>query len=136
MLDLSRPRHQHIAERLRSNVIAWLGTVRPDGRPHLVAVWFLWDGERILIFSKPNNQKVRNLRQNPNVTVALDDTDDGDDPIVIEGAAELVDDPDISTNLPAYLEKYGEAMKEIGLPGAEMAKVYSQAIRITPVRVV
>lgn len=136
MLDLSQPRHQHIAERLRANVIAWLGSVRPDGRPHLVAVWFLWNDEHILIFSKPNNQKVRNLRQNPNVTLALDDTNEGDDPIVIEGSAELVDDPDISTNLAAYLAKYGEAMQEIGLPGAEMAKVYSQAIRITPSRVI
>ncbi len=136
MLDLTQPRHQHIAERLRSNVIAWLGTVRADGRPHLVAVWFLWDGEHILIFSIPNNQKIRNLRQNANVTVALDDTHDGEDPIVIEGTAELVDDPNISTNLPAYLEKYGEAMKQIGLPGAAMAKVYTQAIRITPARVV
>ena len=104
--------------------------------PHLVAVWFLWNDEHILIFSKPNNQKVRNLRQNPNVTLALDDTTEGDDPIVIEGSAELVDDPDISTNLAAYLAKYGEAMKEIGLPGADMAKVYSQAIRITPSRVI
>ena len=136
MLDLSRPRHQHIAERLRSNVIAWLGTVRSDGRPHLVAVWFLWNDEHILVFSKPKNQKVRNLRQNPNVTLALDDTREGDDPIVIEGIAELVEDLGISTSLPAYLEKYGEAMKEIGLPGDEMAKVYSQAIRITPSRAV
>jgi hypothetical protein len=70
------------------------------------------------------------------VTLALDDTREGDDPIVVEGTAELVDDPGISTSLPAYLEKYGEAMKEIGLPGDEMAKVYSQAIRITPSRVV
>src|SRR5690242_21807993 len=136
MLDLTQPLHQLVAEHLHSNVIAWNVTVRSVGRPHLVAVWFIWNDEHLLVFSKPNNQKVRNLRQNPNVTVALDDTDDGDDPIVIEGAAELVDDSDISTNLPAYLEKYGEAMKEIGLPGAQMAKVYSQAIRITPARVV
>ena len=25
-------------------------TVRTDGRPHAVVVWFLWDGEAILIF--------------------------------------------------------------------------------------
>ncbi len=39
----------HIEERLRSNEMVWLTTVRPDGRPHSVPVWFLWDGATVLI---------------------------------------------------------------------------------------
>src|SRR5262245_15081987 len=135
MLDLTQPQHQHVAERLRTDIIVWLGTVRPDSRPHQVAVWFLWDGAQIFIFSKPNNQKVRNLRQNSAVSLALDNTREGADPITIEGTAELVDDAAITTSMPTYIAKYGEAMKRIGLPGDQMAKVYSQAIRITPTRV-
>src|SRR5690349_12857681 len=73
-LDMSDPRQAHTAERLRAEEILWLASVRPDGRPHLVPVWFLWEGETILIFSKPENQKIRNLRQNPAVSVSLDDT--------------------------------------------------------------
>ncbi len=38
MLDLVNPEHAHVDERLRKNLIHWLSSVRPDGRPHLVYV--------------------------------------------------------------------------------------------------
>jgi PPOX class probable F420-dependent enzyme len=83
MLDLTKTRDAHIDERLRSNIMIWLNTVRADGRPHSAAVWFLWDGKAFLIFSRPNNQKIRNLRQNSNVLLALDDTKNGSDVIQV-----------------------------------------------------
>ncbi len=58
-----------------------------------MAVWFLWTGTDVLIFSKPHQQKIRNLRQNPHVILALDNTKQGVDPITLEGEAELLDDP-------------------------------------------
>jgi PPOX class probable F420-dependent enzyme len=133
MLDLSNEAHRHVDERLRRDLIIWVSTVRPDGRPHVAAVWFLWDGTNVLIFSMPN-QKVRNLRQNPNVALALDNTDGGGDVITIEGTAELVEDGSISPMLPAYAQKYGEEMQAINLPAERMAKEYSVSIRITPAR--
>ncbi|HEY7347912.1 MAG TPA: pyridoxamine 5'-phosphate oxidase family protein [Ktedonobacterales bacterium] len=112
----------------------WLGSVRPDGRPHLVAVWFLWTGKDLLIFSKPNQQKIRNLRQKPRVILALDNTNQGADPITLEGEAELLDDPEVNTTLPDYVAKYGARIKRIGYTPETMANVYSQAICITPTR--
>jgi PPOX class probable F420-dependent enzyme len=138
MLDLSNKRDAHIAERLRSDVAAWLVTVRPDGRPHVVAVWYLWDeaDNSILIFSKPAQQKLKNIRANPEVALALEDSDEGDDPVIVEGRAKLTDDPDVSATLAAYVEKYGERMKGINLyPPEQMAAVYSQGIRITPTKI-
>ncbi len=106
MLDLTQKKDVHIDERLRSNIIVWFTTVRADGRPHSVAVWFLWDGSQILIFSQPNKQKLRNLQHNPHVVLALDDTKNGGDVIVIEGKVELIDNAEVNTTLPAYAEKY------------------------------
>jgi len=133
-LDLSDPDQAHAAERLRSATILWLASVRPDERPHLVPVWFLWEGATILIFSKPKNQKIRNLRQNPAVTVSLDDTDEGDDVVVLEGVAELVSDSTVTTALPAYVEKYARLIADLGLTPETMAEEYSQPIRITIMR--
>jgi PPOX class probable F420-dependent enzyme len=134
MLDLSRERDSHIDQRLRDDTIIWLGSVRPDGRPHLVAVWFLWTGSDLLIFSKPNQQKTRNLGQNSAVVLALDDTNHGVDSITLEGVAHLVDDPTINCTLPAYVAKYGADIKGIGYTPEAMASVYSQAIRIMPTK--
>ena len=138
MLDLSNARDAHFAERLRSNIAAWLVTVRQDGRPHIVVVWFLWDepSNSILIFSKPGQQKLKNIRTNPQVSLAIDDSDDGDDPIIVEGQAELIDDPNLRPTLSAYVAKYGDLMKAINLyPPEKMAAEYSQCIRITPAKI-
>ncbi len=134
MLDLTQKEDAHIDQRLRDNFLIWLGSVRPDGRPHMVAVWFLWTGKEVLIFSKPNNQKIRNLRQNPRVTLALDDTKDGKDVITLDGEAELLNDPAVSATLPAFAEKYKAHLARNGWTAAQMSQVYSQAIRITPTR--
>ena len=116
-------------------IMVWLNTVRPDGRPHAVAVWFLWDGETFLIFSQPHTQHVRNLQHNTNVLLAVDDTHKGADPITIEGIARLLAPGEVGTTNPAYVEKYGEAIKQIGFTPEQMAAEYSQPIRITPTRV-
>jgi PPOX class probable F420-dependent enzyme len=133
MLDLTQERDAHIDKRLRESLIIWLNSVRADGRPHSAAVWFLWDGSQILIFSQ-DNQKVRNLRQNPQVTLAVDDTKDGDDVVTLEGTAELVDDPTIAPTLPAYAEKYADHLQALGWTAAQMGQRYHQVIRIMPTK--
>ena len=140
ILDLTKERDAHIDRRLRNNIIVWLNTVRPDGRPHAAAVWFLWDGESFLIFSQPHTQKIRNLQHNTNVLLAVDDTHKGADPITIEGIARLLTPGEVGTTSPAYVEKYGEArylrnIWRIGFTPEQMATEYSQPIRITPTRV-
>jgi PPOX class probable F420-dependent enzyme len=134
LLDPTKERDAHIEQRLRTDRITWFVTVRPDGRPHAVAVWFLWEGDTILIFSRPNNQKIRNLQVNSNVLLALDDTHQGSDPITIEGTATLLATGDVDTTHTAYVEKYAGGIKQLGSTPEKMATEYSQAIRIRPTR--
>jgi PPOX class probable F420-dependent enzyme len=134
MLDVKTEWGQHAEQRLRSNIIAWLTTVGSDGRPYTVPVWFLWDGNTILMFSQPHKQKVRNLRNNARVTLALDETKQGDDVVIVEGTAELLDNPEISVTLPAYVEKYGALIQSMGWTPESMAADYSRAIRVTPTK--
>jgi len=65
----------------------WLATVRPDGRPHLVPIWFVTFDERIFICTAPDSVKIRNLRRNERVALALED---GSQPVIIEGTARVV----------------------------------------------
>ena len=132
-LDLNDPKQAHVDERLRQDMIAWFTSVRPDGRPHSVAVWFLWDGTAFLLFSKPKNQKVVNIRQNANVVLALDDTKGGNDPIAFEGTAELLAAaPDAL--IQSYGEKYAALIQQFGWTTTSMLADYSQPIRITPTK--
>ena len=134
MLDVTTEWGQHAEQRLRTNIIGWLTTVGLDGRPYTVPVWFLWDGNAVLIFSQPRKQKIRNLRKNARVTLALDDTKQGEDVVIVEGTAEVLDNPDISATLPAYVEKYGAMMQDMGSTPEAMAADFSVGIRVTPTK--
>lgn len=120
---------------LEQESVVWLSTVRPEGGPHLVPIWFWWDGEALLVFSKPNAQKVRNLRARLSVMLALGDADDDFDVGMLEGTAELLDRP-TSEVLPAgHLGKYARQLAAIGLTAESYASTYSQVVRIVPSRV-
>lgn len=133
-LDPNNERQAHVDERLRSDAVIWLNSVRPNGKPHAVVVWYLWDGSQFLIFSRPNNQKVRNLRQNPNVLLAIDNSKGGSDPITIEGTAELLNVKASELMNEAYIQKYLPHMQHMGWTAEVMAADYSQSIRITPTK--
>ncbi|MGI8642822.1 MAG: TIGR03667 family PPOX class F420-dependent oxidoreductase [Thermomicrobiales bacterium] len=134
MTDLNTAKDGQVAERLASDLIIWLGTVRPDGRPHLVPVWFDWDGETMTIFSQPDNQKIRNLRHEPRVILSLDDTHGGGDVVLFEGEASLMDKPAADAMTDAYVTKYDAQMKQMNMEPVKMAAEYSQVIRIRPTR--
>jgi PPOX class probable F420-dependent enzyme len=138
MLDLTQARDAHIDRRLRSEPIIWLSSIRPDGRPHIVPVWFWWDGTTILIFSQPEAQKVKNLRHNSRVMLALNTADDGEDVIYLEGEAQLAAAGTGTTTAaaPTFADKYAALFKRIKSDPATMAADYSQAIVVTPLRFV
>jgi nitroimidazol reductase NimA-like FMN-containing flavoprotein (pyridoxamine 5'-phosphate oxidase superfamily) len=67
----------------------WLSTTRPDGRPHAVPVWYVWDSRGLYFISARSLQKSRNLSRQPWIVVHAGD---GDDVIILEGLAEVVKD--------------------------------------------
>ncbi|MEP7112841.1 MAG: pyridoxamine 5'-phosphate oxidase family protein [Ilumatobacteraceae bacterium] len=78
--DLPDDRRARVETRLRTNLMAWLTTVNPAGRPDSVPVWFVvCDDDRILVYSQPGNAKLRNIDANPHVAFGLDVTDIGRD---------------------------------------------------------
>jgi PPOX class probable F420-dependent enzyme len=119
---------------LRAESVVWVSTVNADGTPHLVPIWFSWDGATVLIASKPNARKVANLRANPAVMLALGEPDDDFDVGMIEGVAELPTEPAAVLVPPTHLAKYRRQMAAIGLGDEEFLRTYSQVIRIHPTR--
>ncbi|MFL5587830.1 MAG: pyridoxamine 5'-phosphate oxidase family protein [Ktedonobacteraceae bacterium] len=134
MADQTKPNNAHVEQRLREEPIVSFTTVRPDGRPHTVLVWFLWDGETFLIFSQPGNLKIRNLQRNPHITLALDGTKQGGDVVTVEGEAELLSEPSRNILVPAFGEKYASMIKTMGVDTEGLVEDYSQPIRIKPTK--
>jgi PPOX class probable F420-dependent enzyme len=73
--------------RLRDSHDYWVATVWPDGRPHLMPVWAVWDEGTLWFSSSLRSRKVRNIRAGSAVSVS---TEDPRNPVVLEGTAEVV----------------------------------------------
>jgi PPOX class probable F420-dependent enzyme len=133
-IDTSTPFGQRVGRRLNEELIAWLTTVRPDGTPEPSPVWFLWDGAACLIYSRPNTPKLRNIDRSPRVSLNLDGDRRGGDIVVMTGQARIDPDAPSADRVGAYVAKYAERIKGIGLTPDRFAQAYSVAIRFTPER--
>jgi PPOX class probable F420-dependent enzyme len=132
VLDPNDKEHAAAAERLRTDIIAWLTTVTADGQPQSSPVWFLWENGTFLIFSRPEMPKLDNIAANPKVSVHLRGTEVGDEIAAFDGTAELLDDAPSADQVPAYVEKYRDQMKRYDWSPARFAELYSRPILVTP----
>jgi len=119
---------------LRTQQTVWMSTAAADGTPHLVPIWFSWDGDRLFVASKPHARKVRNLRDNPRLMIALGEPDEDFDVGLVEAVAELPDRTTAALLPPDHLAKYARQMRQTGIDPAEYAETYSQPILIRPTR--
>jgi PPOX class probable F420-dependent enzyme len=119
---------------LETEPVIWLSSICADGRPHLIPAWFVWDGETIVMVSKPGAIKVRNLRADPRAMLALGDAEDDFDVGLIEARADLPSEP-TPLDLPAgFFAKYEARIAALELTPAQFARTYSQVIRLVPVK--
>lgn len=94
----------------------WIITVRVDGRPHAVPLVGVWHSGAFAFCTGPEEQKHRNLDDNPQVAVTTGSTgtngwNRGKD-VVVEGTAVRVTNAEMLQSLAeAWLAKYGEDWK-------------------------
>jgi PPOX class probable F420-dependent enzyme len=50
---------------------AVIATLRPDGSPHSVPTWYVWDGERVLVNMDAARLRLAFMRRDPRVSVTV-----------------------------------------------------------------
>lgn len=95
-------------ERLVANRNYWVVTASASARPHALPVWGVWvtDTDRFWFSCSPNSRKARNIAQNPQCAVTVDDTVEC---ISVEGRARRVDpstEAAADAAIAQYLVKY------------------------------
>ena len=72
---------------------AHVTTLRKDGTPITIPVWYDWDGTTVRFFSASNAPKVKRLRRNPWVSVLIsNDLDEYEKWVCFEGKATFADE--------------------------------------------
>ena len=90
-------------QRLKKSHNYWITTVKPDGSPHTMVVWGLWQDGRFLFSTGSQSRKARNLAKNPRCIVC---TEDAHEAVIVEGVAEIANVDARRKLIPAYQRKY------------------------------
>jgi PPOX class probable F420-dependent enzyme len=132
MIDLSTEFGRRVLNRLQTDRIIWLTTVRVDLTPQPTPVWFLWDGEAFLIFSRRERQKLRNISRHPKVALNFDGDSQGSDIVIFWGVASLDPDGPGEAERAAYIDKYREGLSGLQLTPEQFFDTYAVTIRVRP----
>jgi PPOX class probable F420-dependent enzyme len=115
---------------------ASLATVRADGRPHVVPVWFDLDGDTIIFTMGEASVKANNMRRDPRVSLCVDDEEPPFAFVMIEGTAEMIAG---ASDLLHWTTRIGGRYM-----GEELAEAYGRRnavpsellVRVTPTKIV
>ncbi len=81
----------------------WIVTVKPDGSPHVMVVWGMWQDGGFLFSTGSQSRKARNLASNAHCVVC---TENAAEAVIVEGIAEIADVAARRKMIPAYERKY------------------------------
>ncbi|MGV0836925.1 PPOX class F420-dependent oxidoreductase [Mycolicibacterium thermoresistibile] len=113
-----------------------LGYVAADGRPLVVPVWFIVDGQTLVFNTDQNTAKARAMRRDPRVTLCVDDETPPYSFVQVQGTTSISADPaellDVATRIGGrYMgaDRAEEFGRRNGVPGELI-------VRITPLKVI
>lgn len=109
----------------------WLTSVRADGTPQPTPIWFIRDADgSFILYSMPDAQKVKNIRQNPKVTLNFNIDPGAESYIVLTGEARVDASIPPSNQIAAYQTKYAALMPPINFTPDTLASTFSLPIRM------
>ncbi len=127
---------------LAEPVLARLATTNPKNmQPHVVPVWFMWDGTCVWISSFVSTRKIRELRHNPRGAVLIESKQEGGKltAVLLEGAVELVTEPRSQVSEVAnriYIRYLGEEGVQDTEPQSWLNDPENVLIKLTPTRII
>lgn len=136
MIDLSTPFGQAVKRHLENDYVIWLTTIDSNLTPQPRPVWFIWEADSFLIFSKPDAHKVGHIEKNPRVALNFNTDETGDKHVIIfTGEAFFDTNCPPAHEVPAYLRKYESGIIALDMTPEGFSMEYSRAIRIKPTNV-
>ena len=123
-------------KRLETDEVAWLTTITDEGAPAPYPVWFVVDGDDIVVFSQPSTRRVHNIAQRPVVSLHFNSDPHGGDVWILTGRAGSTSDV-APSGAPGYVDKYQTSIeRDLQTTVAAIDATYNTEIRIRPERVV
>ena len=120
---------------LEDQKVVTCATVGPNGRPHLMPLWYVVKGDELRGWTYAKSQKTKNLERDPHATLQVED---GVEYQELRGVMMECDVEVVRENVEAF----GTALFERYAPGVDVGDMVSEqapkrvGLRFTPTRTV
>jgi PPOX class probable F420-dependent enzyme len=115
--------------------VVWFTSVTDGGAPAPNPVWFVADGDDLMVFSEPTSRRVHNIGQRPLVALHFNSDPHGGDVWIITGTATIRHGVKPSS-APGYLDKYRASIEgELQTTVEAIDATYNTEIRVHPINI-
>lgn len=119
---------------LDRELIGFLTAVDDEGQPQTSPVWFIRDGEDIIVYNKAETPRLESVSANPKVAFNLRGDLRATGAVILEGRA-AVEPVSPASEFPGYVDKYGAEIERLGWTPESFSDSYSVGLRIEITRV-
>jgi PPOX class probable F420-dependent enzyme len=112
-----------------------LATTRKDGAPHVAPIWFAVDDRTIVLTTGAETLKGRTIRRDPRVALCVDDERPPFSFVIVEGTAELSEDPDDLLHWAIVLGRRYMGVDRAEAYGRRNAVAGELLVRVRPTRI-
>jgi len=126
-----------VAYFMKQQRIASFASVDTEGKPHVVPVWFTYHDGKVFVQTDRNSLKVRNLKKNKNVAIAVYSAEEA---VIIRGEGQVIEDEEeFIKRTRQHINKYNLKLDEQGRDSMKIP-LYNSRVRcmveITPKKIV
>lgn len=127
---------EEVAQFLQGPWSAQLACVRQDGTPHVIPLWYEWDGDYVWVTASPGAHWKQYVRESARVSLTIDEPWPPLRRAFVVGQAEIVPDEEVPGGLQGLRQRL--AVRYLGQGADDQAELRAteawEAVRITPLR--
>lgn len=132
MIELTGEYGERVRRRLLDEQVIWLTTTGPDYTPQPRPVWFYWNGQQFLHYSRPSAHKLNHIEQYPNVALHFNSDSRGHNVAVFLGQARVDREGARALHSSKFIDKYRTRIEEQGATPESFSQDFSVSIHVEP----
>ena len=124
-----------LAKVVDRDLIGFITAIDEGGQPQTSPVWFVRDGEDIVIYNQPDTPRLASIAANHKVAFNLRGDRQAIGAVVTEGTASKDESLPSALDFPGYLEKYAGEIERLGWTPESFSADYTTGLRLAVTRV-
>lgn len=129
-IDFTTDHGKRTLEELTTQPVIWLTTLGGNGFPQPNLVWFVYENDAIVIYTRPGAARLRHILKNPHVSLNFNSDPEGHQQTVLLGTIEQdASIPPVAGN-STYVQKYSDAITGMGGTVETFSEQYSVPLRV------